>query len=377
MRRALFLAFGLGIAACSESVGPQREAPPRPKGPGFAVAAATGITLSQYGAVMSERYKEIGQGFNAGNPHLGDAIVATFFWRGSTNTITKVWDHLSDVAATPAGNTYTLVEYVTAGGFSMATYVATNVQGFPDPAPDGGSILNVDAVFEDTVSDAGVVLSAWTGVGSVTAQALGAHRGATGSATGITPVGPGPIAIGAGSLAYGVTMANSLAGRDPPQGFTPVIGISDEVIAVESDYAVQAAPGAVDAQWTWHFADSPPSDWLTTVLALNPPLHFEFIIEPSTTLPMRPIEPAIQVMVLDADGNRMSSFNGPVTIAIGRNGGTVLPGALSGTTTVTAVDGVAVFSGLSINQLGNGYTLVVNSAGITGAESATFNIGAF
>jgi len=27
--------------------------------------------------------------------------------------------------------------------------------------------------------------------------------------------------------------------------------------------------------------------------------------------------------------------------------------------------------------MGNGYTLIVNSAGITSAESATFNIGAF
>jgi hypothetical protein len=372
MRRAVFVASAFAIAACSESVGPQREARPA-----LAVAAATGITLSQYGSVMSERYKEIGQGFNAGNPHLGDAIVATFFWRGSTNTITRVWDHLSNTAATPAGNTYTLVEYVTAGGFSMATYVATNVQGFPDPAPNVESILNVDAVFQDTVSDAGVVLAAWTGVGSVTAQALGAHLGATGSATGITSVGPGPIAVGARSLTYGVTMAHALAGVDPPQGFTLVTGISDTAIVVRTDYAVQAASGTVDARWTWFFRDAPPSDWLTTVLALNPPLHFEFIIEPSTTLPTRPIEPAVQVMALDAWGNRMSSFNGPVTITLGRNGGTAMPGRLSGTTTVTAVDGVAVFSNLSVDQLGNGYTLVANSAGITGVESATFNIGAF
>jgi len=172
-------------------------------------------------------------------------------------------------------------------------------------------------------------------------------------------------------------MANSVVGRDPPQGFSPITAVSDTLLALETNYAVQAEPGTADAQWTWYFPDSPPRSWLTTVLALNPPLHFEFSIEPSTTLPMRPIEPAIQVMALDADGNRISSFNGPVTIALGRNGGTVMPGRLSGTTTVTAVDGVAVFANLSVDQLGNGYTLVATSAGITGAESATFNIGAF
>jgi len=50
---------------------------------------------------------------------------------------------------------------------------------------------------------------------------------------------------------------------------------------------------------------------------------------------------------------------------------------LSGTKTVTAANGVATFSNLSIDQLGNGYTLVVSSAGVAGAESRTFNIGAF
>ena len=65
-----------------------------------------------------------------------------------------------------------------------------------------------------------------------------------------------------------------------------------------------------------------------------------------------------------------------VTIAIGHNGGLLAPGTLSGTKTVTAVNGVATFSDLSIDQPGNGYTLVVNGSGVTGAESATFNIGA-
>jgi hypothetical protein len=327
--------------------------------------------------VQGETALEVGQGFNPTNPHLGDAIIATFFWRGSTNTITKVIDHLADAAATPVGNTYTLVEYVTAGGYSMATYVATNVQNFPDPNTTPEEVLNVDAIFSDTVHDAGVLLSAWTGVGSVTAQAVAQHRSAWGTGSGITAAGPGSIEIGAGALAYAVTMAPALAGRDSPAGFTLLSSGADTVLATEGNYAVQTARGSVDPQWTWYFADSPPSTWVATVLALNPPLHFEFIIEPSTTLPGRPIEPAIQVMALDADGNRVSSFNGRVTIALGRNGGTLITGTLSGTTTVTAVDGVAVFSNLSVDQLGNGYTLVVNSAGVTGAESATFNIGAF
>src|SRR2546426_3778552 len=82
------------------------------------------------------------KGFNPTNPHLGDAIIVTFFWVGSTNTniITSVTDHLAD--GTAVGNTYTPVEFVSAGGISMATYVATNVQNFPQGTfPSGGKIL--------------------------------------------------------------------------------------------------------------------------------------------------------------------------------------------------------------------------------------------
>ena len=180
-KRAGIAATAFLIAACSESVGPRQPAAP---GAADVAAAGAGIVLDKFTGVMGETGIEIGQGFNPTNPHRGDAIVATFFWRGSTNSITKVFDHLSDGdngAATVVGNTYTLVEYVTAGGYSMATYVATNVQNFPDPNPDDATVLNVDAVFSSPVTDAGCLLSAWSGVNAVAAQAVGAHRSAWGS----------------------------------------------------------------------------------------------------------------------------------------------------------------------------------------------------
>jgi len=87
------------------------------------------------------------------------------------------------------------------------------------------------------------------------------------------------------------------------------------------------------------------------------------------------IQPPVQVTVVDDLGNTLTSYDGSVTIAIGHNAGLLLPGTLAGTKTVTAVNGVATFADLSIDQLGNGYTLVVSGAGLTGAESAPFNIG--
>ena len=296
---------------------------------------------------------------------------------GPPNIIDSVADVLTTAPVyTPVGNHYTLVESATANGYSMATYVATNVQNFPDPNTDQGQVLAVAAYLSQPVTDGGVTMSAWTGVNVVTANALGAHRSASGSASGGSLVGPGSIPIGAGALAYGVTVSNALAGRDPPSGFTRIDAGSDAFMVDEGDYAVQAAIGTVDPHWFWAFPDSPASTWLTSVIALNPPLHLVFTVQPSTTLPLLTIQPAIQVTATDAGGNRVTSFNGAVTIALGKNGGLVAPGSLSGTKTVTAVNGVAVFSDLSIDQPGNGYTLVVSVPNVFGAESAPFNIGA-
>jgi len=370
------IALAALVAACSDPVGP----PPTPELPRFAQfapgAPSSGITLDQVNGTLGESGRILGKGFNPTNPHRGDAVVATFYWRGSA-VIDSVVDVITDLNFTRVGNTYTRVDLVSAGGYSMATYVASNVQNFPDPNtdPGQGDILAVRAYLSDSVPEGGVTITAWTGVNSVAAFALGAHRSAGGLGSGIIAVGPGSIPIGDGALAYGVTMANPLAGRDPPAGFTRVGVGSDAEIVNEVDYLVNAGIGTVDPQWTWFFGT--PSTWLTTVVALSPPLHLAFAVPPSTTLPLLTIQPAVQVVVVDALGNRVTSFSGQVTIAIGHNGGTLLAGTLSGTKTVTVSNGVATFSDLSIDQPGNGYTLVATSANVFMAESAPFNIGAF
>jgi hypothetical protein len=284
-----------------------------------------------------------------------------------------VTDHLTD--GTPVGNTYTLVEYVTGGGLSMATYVATNVQNFPDPNPDQDKVLVVQANLSSAITDGGIIISAYTGVNAVSAWALGAHSSAAGAGASPTTAAPGAIAVGTGALTYGVTLANAVVGTDGPLGFSYITSISDLSHKADGRYAVQGSVGSVNPQWTWFF--DAPSNWLATALALNPPLHFVFTVQPSTTLPLFPIAPAVKVTAVDALGNPVSSFTGSVTIRIGKNGGTLMAGKLSGTTTVAAVNGVATFSNLSIDQLGNGYTLEVVAAGLTGAESRPFNIGAF
>jgi PKD repeat protein len=225
-----------------------------------------GIALDQVNGTLGANGTAILKGFNPTNPHRGDAIIATFFWLGSTNIISSVGDHLTD--QTPVGNTYTLVDYVTIDGISMATYVATNVQNFPDPNPNQDKVLVVQANLSSPITAGGVMTSAYTGVNPVMAQALGAHRSASGSGSSTTVTGPGAIAIGAGALTYAVTLSNAVVGSEPPAGFRDVTNLSDASMKADGQYAVQASAGSVNPQWTWFFNST--SYWLATVLALNP-----------------------------------------------------------------------------------------------------------
>ena len=77
----------------------------------------------------------------------------------------------------------------------------------------------------------------------------------------------------------------------------------------------------------------------------------------------------IQVTALDQFGSPNPDFNGSISIALA--GG---PAAhLGGTLTATAVNGVATFSGLSVDLVGTGYTLAASSTGLTGDTSTPFS----
>ncbi|MEI6676147.1 MAG: InlB B-repeat-containing protein [Verrucomicrobiota bacterium] len=82
------------------------------------------------------------------------------------------------------------------------------------------------------------------------------------------------------------------------------------------------------------------------------------------------------VTVQDASGNTVDSS---ASITLEKTTGTPAsggPATLGGTTTVSAVHGVATFSGLSIGTVGVGYKLTATSAGLTSADSTAFDITA-
>ena len=105
--------------------------------------------------------------------------------------------------------------------------------------------------------------------------------------------------------------------------------------------------------------------------------HLLFLQQPTDTAAGQTISPAVMVAVVDQFGNIVTSDNSDtVTLAIGvdPSGGTA---TLSGTLTVTVVNGVATLSDLSIDQPGVGYTLHATVGGsLPDVDSDPFTVTA-
>ena len=103
----------------------------------------------------------------------------------------------------------------------------------------------------------------------------------------------------------------------------------------------------------------------------GPAAELVVTVPPVTTSDAAVITPAVRITARDAFGNQATPFTGNVTVAIGTNPSA---GTLSGTTTLAAVNGVATFADLSIDNIGTGYTLVASATGLSGVATAPFDI---
>ena len=96
--------------------------------------------------------------------------------------------------------------------------------------------------------------------------------------------------------------------------------------------------------------------------------HLGFLVQPSSTVFGQTITPPVQVGIKDQFDNLVDTASDAITLAINPD----VP--LSGTLTRNAVNGVAVFDNLSINNLGTGYTLIASASALASAISDPFNI---
>ena len=80
---------------------------------------------------------------------------------------------------------------------------------------------------------------------------------------------------------------------------------------------------------------------------------------------------SLTVAVADPYGNIETSFSGPITIGLL---GDPKNGALNGTLTATATNGVATFSGLSLFTAASGYTIQAKSGNLTAVTSSPMSV---
>src|SRR6059036_2271739 len=109
------------------------------------------------------------------------------------------------------------------------------------------------------------------------------------------------------------------------------------------------------------------------VTAPPAPTQLVFIAQPQNIMAGHEFSQAVQVQAEDAHGNQVASFVGNVTVALASNPG---GSTLSGTTTVGAVDGIAIFYNLSLDKTGAGYTLTASASGggLAAPTSAAFDV---
>ena len=256
-----------------------------------------------------------------------------------------------------------------------------------------GGLVSVDAV-------AGI--AAFSGI---TVSQAGNGYTLSASATGLTSATSAPFNIGTG-----VAMNLSVVGGNN-QSALPGATLAQPIMILVSDgagngiagstvtFVVDTGGGATSptsgvsnssgiVQTTWTLGALGSQDMTATSVGLSgSPLHvsatatatvvgatrLRFTTQPSSVAAVTLINPAIVVSAQDASNNLASGFSGSVTLAFGANPGGA---TLGGTTTVSAVGGIATFGDISLNKAATGYTLTAVSGALTPDLSAPFNISA-
>ena len=173
-------------------------------------------------------------------------------------------------------------------------------------------------------------------------------------------------AFGNGIAARTVTFAVASGGGS----VTPTTGSTDAAGKLSASWTLGATPGAQ----TLSIASTGLTTVTATATASTGSNSLVITQQPASSQTAgATVTPALKVEMRDGTNSLMTSFTGTVTLAIGANPGGA---TLGGTTSVSAVAGVATFSGVNLNKSGTGYTLVVSSSGATSATTNAFDVTA-
>src|SRR5438309_9949799 len=98
-----------------------------------------------------------------------------------------------------------------------------------------------------------------------------------------------------------------------------------------------------------------------------------FQVQPQNALVNQAMGTAVKVYVADANGDTVVDATNVITLGITPGSGAT-GAVLSGTTTATATNGVAIFSTLKVDKAGANYTLTASSGTLTPAVSTAFTV---
>ena len=120
-------------------------------------------------------------------------------------------------------------------------------------------------------------------------------------------------------------------------------------------------------------ANGNTSEMASNIACAGPAHHLAFVTGFSNATAGQAFSPAPVVDVCDSAGRRVWTATPQVSVAVT----TPASGApLIGTTTVTAGQGRATFTGVKMNVAGTGRVVTASSSGLTNATSASFNVAA-
>jgi hypothetical protein len=280
-----------------------------------------------------------------GNPvpgYTGSVTVAV-----GTNPAGGTLAGTTTVAAVGGVATFSALSLDKAGTGYTLTAAATGLTGATSPA------FTINAGAASQLVFTGPPSTAVAGHAIAPAVQVSARDALGNLVTGFT----GSMTVGLGTNPAGGTLAGTTTA-------TAVNGVATfatlSIDKVGTGYTLTAAASGLTGATSPGFA-----------ITGGPASQLLFTMQPTTTVAGAAITPAVQVSARDALGNLATGFTGSMTVAIGTNPG---GGTLAGTTTVTAVAGVATFANLSVNRAGTGYTLTAAASGLTGTSSAAFDV---
>jgi len=217
----------------------------------------------------------------------------------------------------------------------------------------------------------------WTAVGQRWQQFDNGTIGSTGSnsfpAVTVSASADGSAAVPIGQLTS--TDAVSLSLQANP-GFYPfVVSSSGALVATASSAAPSATvplrSGANSFGVLVVDANNKAVDFtILSVTATRLPF-LRFVAQPQDGLAGTPLPGSVSVEVVDLDGSRVTSPQTSIALALGANPtGAVLTGPSSAST----VDGVATFTGITVDRSGLGFTLSALAPSRDPGQSTAFNV---